>query len=504
MKELRPYQINAVKMLRENISAGFRRQILHLRTGSGKTVVASHMMNSAVLKGRRCLFVVHRRNLVDNCVKRLREDSLPCDVIMSGRKRTAFDVPIAVASRDTLTRRCAVNGEPLPPADLVIVDEGHLATAAGYVELLKQYPNATVIYLTATPSGPKGTGLGSIASKMVSAATSAQLIQDGFIVPTRVLAPFRIDLSGIHVVKGDYNVDELSERIDRPTLIGDIVETWKAHASDRPTVAFACRREHAQHICDLFNAAGVSAAYLDGESPDKEREAVEIRMRRGEIKVIANVDIISIGTDWPFLKCCIDAAPTKSLVKLLQKAGRISRPDGDWKHAIYLDHADNCLRLKLHPDDDLNWPLSESQKPSLLNNNPQQQEMKWCVECYALYRGSRCPNCGHAKSKQFEVEAGVLVEVKPGQEYAASNEDKERAWNTSLAIAANKGWTLGRAAGVYKSKMGEFPRDFARLPGNSKWPPSHAAFGTFNKETWTLRVCDIWPGFVRGKAGAAT
>ena len=51
---------------------------------------------------------------------------------------------------------------PLPPADLLIIDEAHHARAGTYKKVIAAYPNAIVIGLTATPCRGDGRGLGGI------------------------------------------------------------------------------------------------------------------------------------------------------------------------------------------------------------------------------------------------------------------------------------------------------------------------------------------------------
>ena len=48
---LRPYQQRVVDELRDGIAAGHKRQILALRTGGGKTVIAGWIIASAADKG---------------------------------------------------------------------------------------------------------------------------------------------------------------------------------------------------------------------------------------------------------------------------------------------------------------------------------------------------------------------------------------------------------------------------------------------------------------------
>src|SRR6516165_9649853 len=87
----------------------------------------------------------------------------------------------------------------------------------------------------------------------------AELIKAGHLVPTRVYAPFRPDLSGVRVERGDYVEKQLAERMDKQQLVGDIVSHWHRLAERRPTVVFATSVGHSVHLRDEFRASGVLA-----------------------------------------------------------------------------------------------------------------------------------------------------------------------------------------------------------------------------------------------------
>ena len=70
MIDLWPFQADAVQRTRESIKRCCR-TLLVSPTGSGKTVIASHIVSSAVSKGNRVLFCAHRRELIDQTVDKL-------------------------------------------------------------------------------------------------------------------------------------------------------------------------------------------------------------------------------------------------------------------------------------------------------------------------------------------------------------------------------------------------------------------------------------------------
>jgi len=154
---LRPYQLEAVERVRKEIRSGATRVLVVAATGAGKTVLASHIIVRSVAGGRRVLFVAHRRELIDQCYRKLLASGMgesKVGVIMAGDDRRHPRAPVQVASIDTLRNRAK------PKADIVIVDEAHRALAKSYRDLADEYPKAIHLGLTATPYRADGKGLG--------------------------------------------------------------------------------------------------------------------------------------------------------------------------------------------------------------------------------------------------------------------------------------------------------------------------------------------------------
>ena len=82
---LRDYQNTAVSSARESIVSGHKRPLIVLPTGSGKSLIYGEIINLAVNKGKTCLFLVHRRNLVRQFADTLdRHFGITAGVIMAG------------------------------------------------------------------------------------------------------------------------------------------------------------------------------------------------------------------------------------------------------------------------------------------------------------------------------------------------------------------------------------------------------------------------------------
>jgi DNA repair protein RadD len=351
MIQFRPYQETAIQSARDKIAGGCKRILLNSPTGSGKTIIAAGIVQRAVAKGKRVLFLAHRRELIhQTCAKLVEGGVLNFGVIMAGHRINHAAAPVQVASIQTLVRR------ELPPADLVMVDECHRAASRSYLSVLANYPQAAVIGLSATPERLDGKGLDDIFHDMVVVATVPDLIEMGFLVKPTCYVGATADLSGVATRRGDYDEGQLAEAMDKPRLTGDIVANWLRLAKGRPTAVFAAGVEHARHITAEFVAAGIAAATVTGETPANEREAIIADWRAGFIQVCVNVFIFVEGFDFPELECVVLARPTQSVSLYLQAVGRVMRPSPDKTQAIIIDHA-GCCQMHGQPHLHREWTL---------------------------------------------------------------------------------------------------------------------------------------------------
>ena len=121
---LREYQTHAISLVRRAYLAGKRAVLLVLPTGAGKTATASELIRVAVGRGRRVIFLVHRREIVLDTARRLAGAGVPAGVVMADEPVTR--APVQVCSVQTLIARGS-----FPAAELVIWDECHHVAAEG-------------------------------------------------------------------------------------------------------------------------------------------------------------------------------------------------------------------------------------------------------------------------------------------------------------------------------------------------------------------------------------
>jgi superfamily II DNA or RNA helicase len=458
-RDLRPHQGRALAMLRESLMAGHRRPMLQAPTGFGKTLLAAAIVEGARAKGKRVIFTVPALSLIDQTFAAFFDEGIrDVGVMQGGHPFTDPSKPVQIASVQTLQRR------QIPPADIVVVDEAHRWFAMyGSWMSDPSWQRVPFVGLSATPWTK---GLGKHYDALLIAATTEDLIDEGYLAPFRVYAPSHPDLSKVHTVAGDYHEGELAEVMNEPVLVADVVSTWLEKGQDRPTLCFAVDRAHAKSLEEKFQDAGVSTAYIDAYTTRDERESIRKRFEKKHIQVVCNVGCLTTGVDWD-VRCIVLARPTRSEMLFVQIVGRGLRTAADKDDLLILDHSDTHLRLGFvtdirheRLDDGSPRPAAERETKEALP--------KECPSCSFLRppKVQVCPACGFKVTKQpgIKCEDGELIEFdRHGNPLAAASkkadrETKQRWYSMLLGLAHERGYKSGWVANQYRQKFQVWPR----------------------------------------------
>lgn len=467
--QLRPYQAEAIGALKDFIICQRKRRIvIYSPTGSGKTEIGIDLIRTALGRGNRILFCANRIELVKQTSRRLRASNVDHGIIQGSNTSRVYE-PVLVGSIQSLSRR------GYPEADLIIVDEAHgTAGSNAYCKLMEHFKDRFIVGLTATPFAKgmaKAYPWGVMWEGMIAASTIQKLIDQGFLVDVDIFAPSKPDLSSVRIVAGDYDEHQLGEAVDKPKLVGDIVDHWKRLANNKPTVCFATNINHSKHIVEQFTSNGIPAEHIDCFTKQNDRDAILGRVVSGETKVISNVGVLAEGWDFPACEVLILARPTRSLTRYIQMAGRILRPAEGKTKALILDHSDTCVRLGF-PTDDLPLDLDDG-KPNRSKNKKAGKDKDTplpivCPQCSAVvaHKHGKCPRCGYVwpvKKNNVEVKDGDLVKIKKGKVkkgkiVSMPTPERERVFSELLGYAAQHNYKSGWA--YYKSKelFGSAPR----------------------------------------------
>ena len=479
---LRPYQQRAEEDVRELFRRGKRRPLIVMPCGAGKTVTFCSIVRQSVNKGKRVLVLSASKEIIDQTSRKLDAYDVPHGVMMGDHWRRFPELPVQVGSVQTLMRR------DVPEADLIVIDEAHHARASTYEAILAKLPKARVIGCTATPWRSDGRGLGELFDSEVVGATTAQLMDQGYLCRYGGYSFEIPDVSRVALKGPDYAPGALELAVNQARIVKGVVTEWVKHAGGVRTICFAAGIAHSRRIVEEFKAAGVAAEHLDGTTPKLEREAILARLAAGTTRVLSNMSVLTEGWDCPSAQCCILARPTKSLVLYLQMVGRVLRPDkaSGKDRALIFDHAGLLMSLGL-PEEERDLSLeadvqADERPPGIAQCPPP------CGRVYPITLAV-CPECGRPNTKPAsdaaeaeardvrEVEARMVALDEVRSIRAMSLQTKAAELKRLLAFAKARGFHWRWAIHRFKATFGHEP--FPMIPRSlldSTATPTHPPF----------------------------
>lgn len=425
MSALRGYQLRAVEAVRDAFGR-VRRVLLVLPTGAGKTHTAAALIARAHARGRRCLFLVHRREIVLDTARRLTAAGIPCGVVMAGHPAND-DAPVQVASVQTIAAR-----ELAPGAELLIWDEAHHVAADTWRTIAALYPRAYHLGLTATPVRSDGQGLRDAFDELVVGSTIAELVALGVLAPVDVIGPAK----------------RQSQLSMAPFA------AWQQHAGGRPTVAFCATIVESRALVAALTEQGVAAAHIDGSTSARRRDAILEDFAEGRLDVVSNVAVLTEGWDCARAEVLLLGRGCDSPGTLLQILGRGRRFGSDPSKRCLL--VDLCGAVHQHgmPDAPREWTLDGLRAPP----KSESEAIRQCAVCGAVYVAAEhpraCPN-GHPAPPQ------PVREVKPAEVSrivaTATREEMQQEFDRLSALRRERGWKPAAVPVMFKQRFGFWP-----------------------------------------------
>ena len=417
--ELRPYQREAVEATYCFMRTRDDNSCIEIPTAGGKTPVMATICRDAVsLWNGRVVILAHVKELLQQALDKLRDvaPDLPVGLYSASLRRRELNYAITIAGIQSIYQKAC----DLGPVDLIIIDEAHMVPADGegrYRQFISDAkavnPNVRIIGLTATPFR-MNTGMICAPENILNAICYKigvrELIVQGYLCPLRTKAGVaRADMSNLHVRAGEFVAGEVEDVMDTDDLVQAACAEIVEHTADRRSVLiFAAGVRHGQHVVETLRSRhGVECGFVEGNTPTRERDALLDRFKRGDLKYLANVNVLTTGFDAPTIDCVAMLRPTMSPGLYYQMVGRGFRLHPDKSDCLVLDFGGNILRHG--PVDDLR--IKEPGK------GDGEAPAKECPECHALVHAafSVCPECGYefppperSKHEAQATDAGIL------------------------------------------------------------------------------------------------
>lgn len=423
MLTLRPYQQAAIDAIYGYFAENTGHPVIVIPTAGGKSLVMASFVEG-VLKAwpdQRILIVTHVRELIAQNHAELIGlwRDAPAGIYSAGLGRRDLGSRILFAGIQSIHRRAY----DVQLCDLVLIDEAHLIPAASdtmyrrFLDTLTRInPQLKVIGFTATPyrldSGMLHEGKGALFTDIAFEVSVRQLIDDGFLCPlVSKAAETRLDVSGVGSRGGEFIPSQLQAAVDLPEITEAAIDEVVRLGADRGSwLAFCAGVEHATHVAEAIRARGFSAATIFGDTPKLERDRVIAAFKRGEIRALASMGVLTTGFNAPGVDLIAMLRPTKSAGLYVQMAGRGTRLAPGKADCLVLDFAGNVAR---------HGPI-DAVKPKKPGSGEGDAPVKVCPECQSILATAvrLCPDCGHAFPPpvvKVEAEASTLAILTTGK-----------------------------------------------------------------------------------------
>lgn len=369
-----PHQAEAVKAMTAYFQLDKRKEnrsgLVVMPTGSGKTYTAVNwLLNDAVVKGYRVIWLVHRQELVEQTFMEFRKQAptlkgtgvkklriIPVSGMHLGMNMACrADVNVcsiaSVANKYGYRFSERMLGVPGKNKCVVVIDEAHHAVSASYRKVItriqKLNPAMVLLGLTATPTRMNQSELQrlqsifninkNLANKIgyrgyVYEVTLKQLLMSGFLAQPRYQS-VKTEINGeveFNLTEGDKlffeQFGELSERlkdqIAKSSARNKLIVKQYLDNKDiyGKTIVFAVNQMHAETLCNEFKNAGVACDFA--VSSRKDAQQVIRNFKENKFNVLINVQILTEGSDVPDIHTVFLTRETNSESLLMQMIGR--------------------------------------------------------------------------------------------------------------------------------------------------------------------------------------
>src|SRR5699024_2713478 len=320
--QLYDYQQTLLERTRQSYRDGYKAPCVVAPCGAGKSVIISEIARLTTLKNNHILFLVHRRELIDQIRGTFIANEVNLDYVEFGMVQT-------------IVRRLDKTKKP----SLIIVDENHHSLAKSYRKIFDYFSDVPLLGFTATPIRLNGSGLGDVNDVLIEEVDAKWLIDNNFLSPYKYYAPKLIDTSTLKLNSmREFSSTSTDEAMDK-VIYGDVIKHYKELADGEQAIAYCHNVEASKQTANEFNQVGIQAAHIDGTTPKSKLYEIISKFREGEIKLLSLVVIIGEGFDVPDCSSVIMLRPTQSLSLYIQQSvrGMRYRPN---KTSIIIDHVD--------------------------------------------------------------------------------------------------------------------------------------------------------------------
>ena len=355
--------------------------LIQAPTGSGKTVIAEEIVKFHKDSNKKTLFLAPKINLLEQTAKAF-SNLNPQIIHGSNKEEIDTQAHSFVSTIQTISRR--VDFLSSMNFDYIIFDEMHYGVKGKMQEIIKNIHKGKIIGLSATPYDEEGKLLTENFDVIIDDYDARYMVDNGYLVNIKSFEAFTANLSGIKTKIGDWDINELDFRFNKPEIVNKIVSATKDILKNRDkTIVFCINISHAEAICKAYQKVGLKSEVTHSNISKENQKKIVDKFKNGDTKVLVSVDQLTTGFDVPQTDTIVIARPTQSQNLYKQIVGRALRlsPSTNKKEAILLDCGGVISRLGLPLE-----PIKEIIKQDEIVRKP------YC-----------CKKCKSVKPRNFKI-----------------------------------------------------------------------------------------------------
>jgi type I restriction enzyme R subunit len=393
----RPYQTRAITKICEILNDKFRRSLLVMATGTGKTRVAIALVDLLTRNNwiKRVLFLADRTSLVEQAFKNFQKYLPNTTYCVLSDKKLANDdnARIVLSTHQTMINFIDAENKEFTCGyfDLVIVDEAHRSIFNKYGAIFT-YFDSFLIGLTATPKEDVDANTYQIFGCETGEPDFAYNMDDA--VKDKYLVPYKEERRTTKLLERGIRYKDLSDEdkakvdtvlmeddhnddtiLPKETLFrlfynsdtcGRVLDDLMTHGLQvennqkiGKTIIFAYNHRHAEQIVEAFKKNYPSYGNDYCQLIDRHVKNADDRIisfeENEDFRIAVSVDMLDTGIDVPSVLNLVLFKPIKSKIKFVQMLGRGTRLcpnliDGeDKKYFLVFDYCGNFAYFGANP-----------------------------------------------------------------------------------------------------------------------------------------------------------
>ena len=376
-------QNEALVALKQTREKGYKRGLVVLATGLGKTWLAA--FDCLQSKSKKVLFVAHREEILAQAESTFVRILPEAKVGRFAGENRQIDADMLFASIQTLGKKQHLEKFPVDHFDYIVVDEFHHASARTYQQLLAHFNPHFLLGLTATPERTDQVDILALCDdNLVYRRDLVDGINSGLLCPFYYygIADNEVDYQSIPWRNGKFDPDELLNQLATKARAKHALTRWTELKQSR-TLAFCVSKKHADYMADYFQDNGFKAVAVHSDSKVRRNQALT-QLTAGEIDVVFSVDLFNEGTDLPAIDTVLMLRPSESKIIFLQQLGRGLRTSLDKEKLVVLDFIGNHISFFRKPEALFNIGVSKSERKNFIKQ-VKNKTLKLPKACFVNY-----------------------------------------------------------------------------------------------------------------------